>query len=306
MQWQHLGEHLLYESVRGRGIEVKMQYCCSKLQNKQVCCIKKMVNRKEYSYKLGFALILMFHWIGTWSWLSLWLLAANTTSLVGHPLEHMTCLQRMEYNVKVVVWLLLIFANCPLVVVVLLHCCHHGHYYSSHWLTGLGLDCFLVDLVHLKDGLPLYCLGWPCLSLWLDHHLWHPVSLLHCCFCSQPLLSCKWPFHGHFCQNNHQNYDNLLLQSKPSQTDRIWPDLVWSLSPFMPWYHASSLMVWMTVSVMGIMVTLHREITLPVARCKSSWPPWILDRGHKWRLFNGFGSMCAWTYENWVIKHCLV
>ena len=45
-------------SVRKNGIEVKMWYCCSKLQKKEVCYIK-MVNRKEYLYKVGFAPFLM-------------------------------------------------------------------------------------------------------------------------------------------------------------------------------------------------------------------------------------------------------
>ena len=123
----------------------------------------------------------------------------STHSLNWHMIIAITLASCWEYDIRLSIRFAFkgwntIFTNCLLVVVVLHHCCHCGHYYS-HWLTGLGLDHFLVDLVHLKDGLPLYHLGWPHLFLWLDHHQWHPVSLLlHHCFRIRFLHSCKQPF----------------------------------------------------------------------------------------------------------------
>ena len=77
-------------------------------------------------------------------------------------------------SLQVVHWLWLFFFTSVIMVITIL----------TDWLR-LGLDHFLVDLVHLKDGLPLYHLDQPRLFLWLDHYLWRPISLfLQCCFCN--------------------------------------------------------------------------------------------------------------------------
>ena len=129
---------------------------------------------------------------------------------IRHPLEYKICLQRMEYNLHK----LSIGCGCSSSLLSLWSLL----FSLTDWSWNGSFSCRSCPFERWSTPVS-FGLTSSVSMTWSSSSASHFPSSSLLLFRIWLLHSHKWPFHGHFHWNNHRNYNNPLLQYKPSQKE---------------------------------------------------------------------------------------